>query len=82
MEQFLAFIFYLIVGLYLIRLAFIYLFPWLIKRWMKRMAKRMEQQRQQYQQYSEPSASSQDSRSKLDDVGEYVDFEEIKDDKP
>lgn len=81
MEQFLAFIFYLIIGLYLIRLAFIYLFPWLVKRWMNRMVKRMEQQQQQYQQYTEPS-SSQESRSKLDDVGEYVDFEEIKEDKP
>ncbi|HMM11978.1 MAG TPA: hypothetical protein PKE03_07790 [Bacteroidales bacterium] len=79
MEQFLAFVFYVIVGLYLLRLMFLYLFPWLVRRWMKRVVKRMEQQQNEHQ--AEPSSPNTSTRSKLDDLGEYVDFEEIKDDK-
>lgn len=82
MEQFLAFVFYFIIGLYLFRLALVYALPWLIRRWMLRVARRMEQQQQQYQQHYQTNSSASENRSKLDDVGEYVDFEEIKDDKP
>ena len=46
---------------------------------MKRVVKRMEQQQNEHQ--AEPSSPNTSTRSKLDDLGEYVDFEEIKDDK-
>lgn len=78
MEQFFAFVFYTIVGLYLLRLVVIYVFPWLLARWMKRMVRRMEQQQQQSQ---DSFSTSSHPKSKLNDVGEYVDFEEIKDNK-
>lgn len=80
MEQFLAFIFYFIVGLYVLRLGFIYLLPWLIRRWMKRVAKQMENQ-QHYRNTSQSDPQPQAGRNKLDDLGEYVDFEEINDEK-
>lgn len=82
MEHFLAFIFYFILGLYVLRLGFIYLFPWLIRRWMKHMAKQMQNQQQQYQSTHQSDFELNKRRSKLDDLGEYVDFEEINDDKP
>ncbi|MBK9292674.1 MAG: DUF4834 domain-containing protein [Bacteroidetes bacterium] len=83
MEQFLTFLFYFILGIYLLRLGFTYLLPWLLRRWIKRMARHMEQQQQYHQnQTSDFNPPQKNKSGKLDDVGEYVDFEEIKDDKP
>ncbi|MDO8897203.1 MAG: DUF4834 family protein [Bacteroidales bacterium] len=85
MEKFLTIIFWIIFTVYMFRLAFRYLFPWLIARYVKKMANRMQQQAYQGQ-----NNQSQDEKVKVSyiredepkidpDIGEYIDFEDIKD---
>jgi hypothetical protein len=67
------------------RLAFRYLFPWLLARFIKRMANRMQQQtyqgqRNQSQQEKVKVSIIKEEEPKIDPgIGEYIDFEEIKD---
>lgn len=86
METFLMVIFWIILGFYLLGLAFRYLFPWLLGRFVNRMARKMQEQSQSYQQsttqQSDINISPNSKSTKLDpDIGEYIDFEEIKDPK-
>lgn len=86
METFLMVIFWIVLSFYLLGLAFRYLFPWLISRFVHRMARKMEQQSQTYystkKSQQDVNISPNRKESKLDpDIGEYVDFEEIKDNK-
>ncbi|MDP2237598.1 MAG: DUF4834 family protein [Bacteroidales bacterium] len=85
MEKFLTIIFWVIFTVYVFRLAFRYLFPWLIARYVKKMANRMQQQA-----YHGKNNQSQDEKVKVSyiredepkidpDIGEYIDFEDIKD---
>lgn len=78
-------IFWIIFSIYLFRLAFRYLFPWLIARFVKRMANKMQQQAYQGQEnYAQDEKVKvsyiKEDEPKIDpDIGEYIDFEEIKD---
>lgn len=86
MEQFLMVIFWIIISIYLLRLAFRFLFPWLIRRFMQKMMGKMGQQPP-----ATPYARNRnegdiivktdmDDKPKIDsDIGEYIDFEDIKD---
>ncbi len=85
MEKFLTIIFWIIFTVYVFRLAFRYLFPWLIARYVKKMANRMQQQAYQGQ-----NNQSQDEKVKVSyiredepkidpNIGEYIDFEDLKD---
>jgi hypothetical protein len=76
--------------IYLIfRLLTAYVFPWLVRWYLKRFQKRFyrdnpwfaEQQRRKQQREDEVHVSGKPPQSKKADLGEYVDFEEIKEDK-
>lgn len=87
MESFISFIFWAILIIYTLRLVFRYLFPWLLARFVKKMAKNMQQRgHQNYPpQQREGSVNinfKAKDEAKIDpNIGEYVDFEEIKDNK-
>ncbi len=85
MEKALITIFWIIFIFYLLRLAMRYLLPWLLARFMRKMAKNMQQkgfsQAHNQQQKSDNDIyvdTGQASKQKIDpDIGEYVDFEDI-----
>jgi hypothetical protein len=85
MEKFLMIIFWIILSFYVFRLAFRYLFPWLIARFVKKMANKMQQQAyqgQNNQRHDEKVKVSyiREEEPKIDpNIGEYIDFEDIKD---
>ena len=66
-----------------------YVFPWLVRWYLKRFQKRFyrdnpwfaEQQGRKRQGEDEVHIKGKPPKSKKEDLGEYVDFEEIKEDK-
>lgn len=84
MEKFLLIIFWLILGLYLFRLAFRYLIPWFVARYIKKMTERMQQNHGNAKKNDENDGLNINYHQKKEpiidpEIGEYVDFEEIKD---
>ena len=82
-ENFFLVIFWIIIGLYLIQMVFRYLVPWFIRRFIKKMHRQMQKQsRQDFTGKSNKKVTIQYERnneSTIDpEIGEYVDFEEIK----
>lgn len=84
--RFLYFLLILAIIYYAIRLIFRYVFPWLLKRWARKMGERMNQQ----QYYSHTNRrhkregnvtiqyeKSQNDRRDQPEEGEYIDYEEI-----
>lgn len=85
MEKILLIIFWLIIGLYAFQLAFRYIVPWFVARFIRKMAERM--QNNSTQSYGDQAGKEKDIRIKFNkkqepvidpEVGEYIDFEEIK----
>ncbi len=82
METLLLIIFWIILIFYLFKLAIRYVLPWFVKRYIRNMQRNMHDynQKTQQQQGGMKVRQSQKDEPKIDpDVGEYVDFEEIKD---
>jgi len=85
MEKFLMIIFWIIFTIYVLRLAFRFLLPWLLGRFIRKVAGNMQQQspfqQQTYQKNEGEMYVKTDTtdKPKIDpEVGEYIDFEEIK----
>ncbi len=85
MEQFLLVIFWIVVSIYLLRLALRYLFPWLVRRFIQKMVGKMSQQPPANPYTSRKKEgdiyvkTDKDDKPKIDpDIGEYIDFEDIK----
>lgn len=73
--------------IYLIfRILTTYVFPWLVRWYLRRFQNRFyrdnpwHQQQQQHKKEGEVNISGAPPKSKKDQLGEYVDFEEIKED--
>jgi hypothetical protein len=82
METFILIIFWLIVVYYAFKLGIRYLLPWIVGRYIRRMQRNMHNYNQQHQQGSgdmNVKYTSQEDPKINPEVGEYVDFEEIKD---
>ncbi|MBZ0242180.1 MAG: DUF4834 family protein [Bacteroidales bacterium] len=83
MESFLLFIFWVIFIFYAFRLFLRYGLPWLLARYFRKMQRNMGQrpQNEPRKQEGEVKVKYKDStQTRVDpDIGEYVDFEEIKD---
>ena len=86
MEKILTTIFWIIFVFYLLRLALRYLLPWLLARFMRKMARNMQQQAQSYEWANQKKADNdvvvdtrQADKQKIDpEIGEDVDFEDLK----
>ncbi len=88
MEKFLMIVFWIIFSFYLLRLIFRYAFPWLLARFIRKMAGNMQQQAYRQQGTSPRDegkvfVNTEDvNQQKIDpEIGEYVDFEDIKEPK-
>ena len=83
MESFLLFIFWVIFIYYAFKLILRFVLPWLLARYFRKMQRNMGQrpQSESHQQEGEIKVKYKDnSQARVDpDIGEYVDFEEIKD---
>ncbi len=84
MEYLLLVIFWIILIYYTLKLVLRYLVPWLVKRYINKVNRNMEDfARRQSQQPGHAGMRVDKNKEKgprLDpDIGEYVDFEEIKD---
>ena len=85
METFLKFIFILLIAFYVLRLALRYVFPWLLKRFVRKQQKRYENPsgftNKSYGETEKGKVKIRKTtkkKSKKDNgLGEYVDFEEI-----
>lgn len=85
---FLRFLIWFLFFYYLIKLLFRILFPWLMKRLFIRMSSKMHEQTFGKYDYSNHQQNKEgeviveqkktDTKSKSDNLGEYIDFEEIK----
>jgi hypothetical protein len=86
METFFLVIFWVIVIFYLLRLGFRYILPWAIKRFIQKMHNKMTGD--QASGGSRKSGEVKVNYSTVEtpridpNAGEYIDFEEIKDDNP
>lgn len=85
MEQFLLVIFWIVVSIYIIRLSLRFLFPWLMRRFIQKMAGKMSQQPSTNAYTGRKNEgdiyvkTEMDDKPKIDpDIGEYIDFEDIK----
>ena len=82
MEGFFLFIFWVILIFYLFRLFFRYGLPWLLGRYIRKMQDRMGRPQQSKNESNDNEIKvkmSVNEQPKVDpDIGEYVDFEEIK----
>ncbi len=82
MEEFLLFVFWVILVFYLFKLFFRYGLPWLLSRYIKKMQQKMHAQQQPKQETKEGEVKvkmpGQDHPRVDPNIGEYVDFEEIK----
>lgn len=80
-------IFWIIFTIYLLRLAFRYLVPWIMTRTIRKMADRMKQDPYSNQNQSKKEGEvsiriPSEDEPKIDpNIGEYVDFEDIKENK-
>ncbi|HOI31763.1 MAG: hypothetical protein RBR84_02415 [Bacteroidales bacterium] len=83
MEGFLLFIFWVILIFYLFRLFFRYGLPWLLSRYVRKMQEKMQGTHQAKQKPKEGEVKVKmpgNDQPRVDpDIGEYVDFEEVKD---
>lgn len=84
---FLKFLLAILIIYLLAVLFFRYLLPWLLKLWVKRLAKRMNPEYEQKQKKEKKANGEMNidyipenkiENTKPDDDGEYVDYEEIK----
>lgn len=83
MEKFFMIVFWIIFGFYLLRLVFRYLVPWLLARFIRKVAGNMQQQANQYTAPKPEGTvyvnTEQAEKPKIDpEIGEYIDFEDIK----
>jgi hypothetical protein len=81
METLLLIIFWLIVVYYAFTLGIRYLLPWIVSRYIRRMQRNMHNYSKKQQKDGEMNVkyTGQDDPRINPDAGEYVDFEEIKD---
>lgn len=84
MELFLLVIFWIIVVYYAFKLTLRYAVPWLVKRYIRKMQHNMDGFGQKHSGPQEKDGLKVDPSGKAEtridpDAGEYVDFEEIKD---
>lgn len=83
MESFLLFIFWVIFIYYAFRLFLRYALPWLLARYFRKMQRNMghaPDNRQKEQEGQVKVKYKETTQPRVDpDIGEYVDFEEIKD---
>lgn len=86
MESFLLFIFWVIFVYYAFRLFLKYGLPWFLARYFRKMQQNMGQQTQNESHQQEGDIKvkyKENATTRVDpDIGEYVDFEEIKDNTP
>lgn len=83
MEGFLLFIFWIILIFYLFRLFFRYGMPWLLSRYFRKMQEKMRDTHQAKKETKHGEVKvkmSGNDQPRVDpNIGEYVDFEEVKD---
>ncbi|MDA3943989.1 MAG: hypothetical protein PF694_10675 [Bacteroidetes bacterium] len=83
METFFLFIFWVLFIFYAFRLFLRYVLPWIIGRYIRKMQDKMGQSQNKNNQQKEGEVKlnyKESEHSRVDpDIGEYVDFEEIKD---
>lgn len=85
LPRLLEFVFILIIFYYLFKLLVRYLFPWIVKRYLKYFQNKFYEQNPQ----ARPKQSKDEGKvkvdyepkqdSKSDNIGEYVDYEEVDD---
>ncbi|MBU1371095.1 MAG: DUF4834 family protein [Bacteroidetes bacterium] len=83
METFFLFIFWVLFIFYAFRLFLRYVLPWIIGRYIRKMQDKMGQSQNKNSRQKEGEVKlnyKESEHSRVDpDIGEYVDFEEIKD---
>ncbi len=78
--QLLRTILVIVIAYYIFRLISLYVLPWMARYFIRRSMKGFEQQ--QKQQRGKVNVDHMpDRKGALDDIGEYVDYEEVEEDK-
>ena len=79
--QLLRTILIIIIAYYLFRFITLYVTPWVARYFIRRSMKGYEKQQKRKQEGEVTIDRTPGKKGALDDIGEYVDYEEVEDDK-